>query len=953
MARLEKVQTSLIKGILSPRIRGRLDFDGFFDGADALENVFVLPQGGATRRSGTRFIAETKDSTKQSRLIPFQFSVDQTYQLEVGDNYVRFYSNEGRLEATTVSATITNGFFGTDISGWTDLSTGTGAIAHDATRLGMEMTHGAGVTSGDEAIAEQSFAITEANTDHYLRFSHGFRNDSGRNARMRVQIGTASTTGDLVDREVKEGEHIVKFNPGVTSPIFVTFRYTSPDGLAPGSSILLDNVEILSGVPLELVSPWSESDLPNLDWTQSADILFVANDLRNPREIRRLGSDEFSLEVHDFLDGPYDPPNDTTTTLTESAATGIVTITASSTAGINGGLGFQATDVGRLIRKSTSGTTDNWMQIIDFISPTSVTAITRETGAILATVVWRLGSWYDGGTTPGNWPRVNTFHEQRLFWGRNRNFPQTAWGSKTEDFGNHAPNNTADLTVADDNALNITIASNRVNAIRWLFSVDQGLLVGTAGSEALIRPAGTTKGLTPDNTEVRVQTVYGSAENVKPDIVGRTVLFAQRDGREIRDAQFDFTIEGFSNASVSVLAENLFRVGVKRIVFTQAPVPIVWALKSDGSLAGLTIEQQQQVGAWHTHPIGGTDIVVEDISTIPQGPEDQLWMIVARTINGMTFRSVEFIETLFEEETDIEDAFFVDSGLTGPTTQDELVTNGTFDTDLSGWVVTLPLPVWVPTFGGSASFSTVDGLMQTITVPIPGAQYTLTFDVPSASGTGISCTVSDSGGTLASLSNVGTGTYSLTFTPTMATFDIDFVTGVSGTAFLDNVSCMTTNAHLTNLDHLIGETIQILLDGATHPDKVVDANGNVELDTGRSATVAHAGLKQGPNGAFVGLIPFEQGIEGQTTVGKFKRVHQLIARLLSTVGLKAGELGNTELVPFRNGTPMNQAIQPFTGTKRIPIASRHDLDIQVVFQNDQPLPFHLISTVIELEVHES
>ena len=92
MARLEKVQTSLIKGILSPRIRGRLDFQGFFDGADSIENMFVLPQGGGTRRSGTRFVAETKDSTKLSRLVNFQFSVDQTYEIEFGEFYTRFSS---------------------------------------------------------------------------------------------------------------------------------------------------------------------------------------------------------------------------------------------------------------------------------------------------------------------------------------------------------------------------------------------------------------------------------------------------------------------------------------------------------------------------------------------------------------------------------------------------------------------------------------------------------------------------------------------------------------------------------------------------------------------------------------------------------------------------------------------------------------------------------------------
>ena len=947
MARLEKVQTSLIKGILSPRIRGRLDFQGFFDGADSIENMFVLPQGGGTRRSGTRFVAETKDSTKLSRLVNFQFSVDQTYEIEFGEFYTRFYSNESRLLATTVTAAITNGFFGTDIAGWTDLSTGTGSIAHDAVRLGMTMDVG-GTPASAVAIAEQSVTINEASTNHFLRFSHRFRNDSGKDAALEVRIGTASGLTDIFQRTgMKEGSHIIKFNPGATSPVFIQYRFASPDGTTAGESVLLDNVEFLSNVPLELLTPYTEAQLASLGWTQSADILFVAQAGVTPFEIRRFSADEFSFQVHDYQDGPYPAENDTPTTLVLGATTGITTLTASATAGINGGAGFLSTDVGRLFRIATSGSTDTWGQIIDFTNSTVVIIKIRDPGAILVTKRWRLGSWF---TTSSNYPQINTFHEQRLFWGRSTFLPQNVWGSKTEDFDSHEPNNLSDLTVADDNALNITIASNRVNAIVWFSSGDQGLLVGTAGSEALIRPAGTTKGLTPDNTEVRVQTVYGSKANIKPDLIGRTVLFVQRDGREIRDAQFDFTIEGFSNASVSVLAENLFRIGVKRIVFTQAPVPIVWSMQEDGKLAGLTLEQQQQVGAWHTHPIGGTAVVVEDISTIVQGQEDQLWMIVKRTINGATFRSVEFVETLFEEETAIADAYFVDAGLTGPTTQTEEITNGAFTVDLSGWTVAAGTVVQL---AGEASFSASSQLDQIVTTILPGKSHILTFDVSAA--TGFNLLVTESGGAtiLATATNMTPGSQSFVFTPTLATYTVSFTTDAGGSALLDNVSSKTVNSFLTGLTHLVGETVQILLDGATHPNRVVDVGGAIELDTGRSATTAHAGLKQGPNGAFVQLLPFESGIEGFTTVGKIKRVHQLIARLLATVGLKAGVKGAPETVPFRDGDPMNQALQPFTGTKRIPIAARHDLDNDIVFQNDQPLPFHLISTVIELEVHES
>jgi len=85
--------TNFAKGELSPRIEGRPDLALYFNGAQIIENFLIFRQGGLFRRPGFRFVAETKDSALDSILIRFEFSVDDTFMLEFGNLYIRFYKN--------------------------------------------------------------------------------------------------------------------------------------------------------------------------------------------------------------------------------------------------------------------------------------------------------------------------------------------------------------------------------------------------------------------------------------------------------------------------------------------------------------------------------------------------------------------------------------------------------------------------------------------------------------------------------------------------------------------------------------------------------------------------------------------------------------------------------------------------------------------------------------------
>ena len=95
MARSTIAFTNFTAGELSPRLDGRTDLGKYFNGCKTLENMVVHPHGAATRRPGTKFIHEVKTSSAQTRLIPFEFSTTQTYIMEFGNQYIRFFKDNG------------------------------------------------------------------------------------------------------------------------------------------------------------------------------------------------------------------------------------------------------------------------------------------------------------------------------------------------------------------------------------------------------------------------------------------------------------------------------------------------------------------------------------------------------------------------------------------------------------------------------------------------------------------------------------------------------------------------------------------------------------------------------------------------------------------------------------------------------------------------------------------
>lgn len=603
MGRASNIQHAFNAGELSSLILGRQDLDKYQAGLFVCLNAIPLTQGAWTRRPGTAYLHQCKHNTKLTRLFPFQYSVTQTYILEFGENYIRFFTSHGILTKTSQAIT--------------------------------------GITKANPAVLTYSGADTYANGE-------------------RVYV-----TGVLGMTQVNNREFVVtNVNVGAN-----TFELYDSDGGAVNSTGY-DTYSSAGTVAeiLEVTTAFAEADLADVRVTQSADTLYIMHPDQPTQTLTRVSATSWTLADVVFVDGPYDATNTTATTLTPSAATGAgVVLTASAVTGINDGQGFLSTDVGRLIRMK-EGSVWGYATVTGYTNATTVTVTVNSTLTNTnPKSAWRLGVWSD---TTG-FPTTATFYQDRLFLAGAATYPQRLDGSKSGNYESYAPSDTSGA-VANDNAVAFTLNSDDVNAIKWMAANDKGLLAGTSRGEWVVRPSSLAEALTPTNIVGNPSTRYGSAD-VAPVLAGKAILFVQRAARKVRELAYVFEVDGFKAPDMSLLSEHITRPSITELAYQEQPQAIMWAVRADGVLLGMTYERDQSVVAWHRHELGGwsdsghTAIpVVESVAVVPSpdATRDELYTVVQRYINGKERRYIEYSSKLWAVGDLQEDAFYVDSGWT-------------------------------------------------------------------------------------------------------------------------------------------------------------------------------------------------------------------------------------------------------------------------------------------------
>ena len=424
-----------------------------------------------------------------------------------------------------------------------------------------------------------------------------------------------------------------------------------------------DEAQILSGTAAyEIVSPYSTADLPELKFVQSADVLYICHSDYRPQELTRTGHTAWAFSDYIYGDGPYQSVNTTATTLTPSATTGAITITASAALFTSA-----AVNVGQMVRIEQSS---EWgcAIITGFTSTTivSATVVDDEDSAFLNTTgvtTWRLGSWYG----PDNWPSAKpTFFENRLVFAHTTAEPNGFWCSRTNDFNSHKPTTRAGV-VGGASAINRLITDNQVNAIYWLMVDNSSMFAGTSDGPFRIWSGSTSDAFSPTAIAVDKQNKDGAGD-IEPLAAGDGILYVSRSTTKVRELSYSFEKDKHLASNLSLLSEHLPRSGVAQIEYVEDPNGIVFVRMVDGLLHTFTYKRDEEVVAWSQRTMAGTSAAVESMASIPSvdGKSNTLYFIIKRTINSATTRYIEFFEERFEPTslTDKDDAFLVDSGAT-------------------------------------------------------------------------------------------------------------------------------------------------------------------------------------------------------------------------------------------------------------------------------------------------
>jgi len=252
-------------------------------------------------------------------------------------------------------------------------------------------------------------------------------------------------------------------------------------------------------------------------------------------------------------------------------------------------------------------------------------------------------------------PHVAAYYQQRRLFSGATYDPEAIEGSRTgfpSNFGISSP-------LQDDDAISFRLVGNQHHPVRHLLGLKTLVVLTDGGGWTVGEPK---VPLTPSNLPADQEIYVGAAPDVPPVVVGNSIIYLQSRGSIMRDLRFDQEIEGFNGRDLTLFATHLFDgYTIARMDYAQVPQSIVWAVRSDGTLLGLTYLRDQDVWGWHRHTTGASG-QFEDVCVVPEGTEDAVYVIVKRTINGGTVRYIERMasRTILTFDTD---AFFVDSGL--------------------------------------------------------------------------------------------------------------------------------------------------------------------------------------------------------------------------------------------------------------------------------------------------
>lgn len=682
-------QRSFSGGEIAPAMYARVDQVKYATGLRTCRNFIVMRHGGVTNRPGGEFVCEIEDSSDVARITEFVFNDDQTYVLLWGDTTLRIIK-DGILQRETAT-------------------TITGITQADPPVVTTSASHG--YSDGDEVYITSVVGMTQVNTRSFLvsnKTATTFELQTKDGTDLDASSFTAYTSGGSCEKVYQVTTPYLKAELPelhfVQSADVVTLTHPNhePRELTRtgDTSWSLDVITFAPTIdyPTSLSVAAGGAGSNTYDYKVTArhketgeESLAAVGGSSSITDITSANPPVVTIGAHPFESGDilliesvggmtelndrrfsitYIGPN--TFSLDDVDATAYTAYTSGGTAKSEN---YQITS-------AAAPTTANphvitWNAVANATEYYVYRAFNNVYGFI---GIAGTNSFDDDGTvaagdedttdTPpafrnpfllaGNYPSTVTLHQQRRILANTDNNVEKVWVSRTGDYGNFTKSNPR----RDDDSLDFNLAGLKVNEVQSMTSVNGQLVQFTVDGEWAIQ--GNVAGaLVATDTPNPMQYSFNGANKLQPLLINNTALYVQNRESRVRDFIAEADFASYGGSDLTVFSSHLFEnKTITDMTYQQIPHSVAWFVRSDGVLLGLTYLREQEILGWHRHDFeGGT---VESIASVPEGNEDAVYVIVKRTIDVQgTDTTVRYVERLKPRVvTDVEDYYFVDSGVT-------------------------------------------------------------------------------------------------------------------------------------------------------------------------------------------------------------------------------------------------------------------------------------------------
>jgi len=828
----EITQRSFTSGEIAPALRSRADLVKYATGLALCENFIVRPQGGVYNRPGTRYIAEQMSHSDRARLIPFSFNTEQTYMLVFEDLKMRVIKDGGLVVEDTVAITGATQANPVEIT-----AVGHGYTTGDTTNLGA--------IGGMTELNGKYYQLTVTGTDTYTLdgidgTAYTAYTSGGTSARV-FELTTPYTTEQLPRLIYAQSADVMT----ITHPSHDPYDLTRTDH----DVWTLTAIDYAPSVPFPLFSGTASYTITGVTLGNPCTVsisftptvlgfiwLPVARPVNANNEIiisDVVGTTEINDEVFEVgAVTAYDQTAGTETfELTGVDATAFTAYVSGGTVTMGGGGVSNEGSGGGTYRKvyryvvtavdadgveslpsaessircpslsTTFGVRLNWGDVTGADHYRIYKDPSNDTGVYGWIGDSNESSFRDFNKAPltsdappsdrqpftavDDKPAVNSYYQQRQVFANTNNEPQTLFATQTANRLSHRLSTPA----KDDDSITQVLFARQVNEIRHLVPLDSLILL-TSGGE-WIMTEGTDKVMTPATVGFKPQSYNGSSW-VPPVVINSTALYLQEKGTRIRDLGYEFSSDKYTGNDLSLMSEHLFEGHtIEEMTFAAEPFGVLWCVRDDGKVLGLTYQREHQVWGWHQHDFGG---VVESVATVSEDGRDAVYLTVKRIIGNNTVRYIERMEP--RNTANVKDSFFVDSGLS------------------------LDTPLAITSIGGADPVA--------VEVIAHGLSNDDLIDIDDVIG------MTEVNGQRYKVSNKTTDTFELT----------DYLTGanIDGSTFSNYISGGVVRLAVTSiagLEHLEGEAIGVLADGNEIEDLNV-VGGSITLPL--AASRVHIGL---------------------------------------------------------------------------------------------------------------